>query len=652
MHDPLHQLFPPEPPPNTPPQLKLLLDRLNEAMVRDQVDLARAYLWASLEQLIRFFSGLTLQALEYEGLRTPTQLSLLTRGAGSLEGCTRVLQAAVGGLVDPPRTKRGEHVLKVFYPFPPVEALHTRWLGIAGAPTEQPPLYQWTPTIDHVDIQAEAVRNYLPILHSWLIAATPLFEEEPFSLDREQAVTLVHEYELPPVQAGPPNPDDALAYWSQMEASAEDARMAAQQVLLALAQRAEGALSRNLFEIAAQEFGRILERQADAAALAGKGRALSCLGRLEEAQQCLTEADELSRQFGDLTSRCWSLFYRAANLRYLCRFQEALEDIEPALVLAREQKKEPALLAAMEMERAAILARLEQRAPYLQALKRACEDSKRAADLDKSTRAEVELACILVERAFATDPTFKDHRARSDRNQAIALLKKLKKREPLFAMDIELVRFIMERFDPWGRPEHDLLMAERDLRVVRVLLELLPPSEELKSLQVKLMEEARHRLGRGSLPAGYVAQLFGLFTDLAAQSSLKESRRWQTEHWLSLAESFPDHDNRTRCLVLACSSLHSSPDATDIKLLVSLLNRLADELPNGLPSGGLDLLGPAFSAIQRRLPRMGREPDFKASVQAMAERWRALPPTMPSRAGVGRQVLSELAGKKIDNVTP
>ncbi len=104
--------------------------------------------------------------------------------------------------------------------------------------------------------------------------------------------------------------------------------------------------------------------------------------------------------------------------------------------------------------------------------------------------------------------------------------------------------------------------------------------------------------------------------------------------------------------MLACSSLHSSTESKDIKLLVSLLDRLADELPQGLPSGGLDLLGPAFSAIQHRLPKMGREPDFKASVQAMAERWRALPPTMPSRAGVGRQVLSELAGKKIDNVTP
>ncbi|MCE7870872.1 tetratricopeptide repeat protein [bacterium CPR1] len=651
MHDPLHQLFPPEPPPNTPPQLKLLLDRLNDAMVRDQVDLARAYLWASLEQLIRFFSGLTLEALDYEGLRTPTQLSLLTRGAGSLEGCTRVLQAAVGGLVDPPRTRRGEQVLKVFYPYPPLDALHTRWLGIAGAPTEQPPLYRWTPTIDHVDIQAEAVRNYLPILHSWLIGATPLFAEELFSLDREQAVTLVHEFEPPPVQAGPPNPDDALAYWSQMEASAEDARMAAQQVLLALSQRAEGALSRNLFEIAAQEFGRILERQADAAALAGKGRALSCLGRLEEAQQCLTEAEELSRQFGDPSSRCSSLFYRATNLRYLGRLQEALEDIEPALVLAREQKAEPTRLAAMEMERAAILHHLGQRAAYLQALKRACEDSKRAADVEKSSRVEVELACNLVERAYATDPSFKDHRARSDRNQAIAILKKLKKREPLFAMDIELVRFVMERFDPWGRPEQDLLSAERDLRVIRVLLELLPPSDELKALQVRLMEEARQRLSRGPLPAGYVAQLFGLFTDLAARSG-KESRRWQTEHWLELAESFPDHDNRTRCLVLACSSLHSSPESRDVKLLVSLLDRLADELPQGLPSGGLDLLGPAFSAIQHRLPKMGREPDFKASVQAMAERWRALPPTMPSRAGVGRQVLSELAGKKIDNVTP
>lgn len=432
----------------------------------------------------------------------------------------------------------------------------------------------------------------LDVLQAWLDASEPLFRAQQFTLEQELELTLD---ELPPSEQHHLQP-------------------------------AEEALSRNLFEIAEQEFGRVWEREKLTAALTGRGRARTCLGRYDEAEQDLAGAEDAR-----------ALFFRAMNRRCRGELERALEDVELALT----RTLDPALLAALEMERGAL------QGPSGMAAYKAAVDLYEKLAQDHSTRAEVELACALVERGYLLDPTFKDYRARQTRNQAIAIFKKLKKREPLFSMDIELLRYVMERRDPWGRPANDLLTTERDLRVIRVLLELLPRTDEMVLLQKRFLELAEERLAAGPLPAGFMTQFFGLFADLASTARRGDDRSWQAEHWLRLADLFDNPDFRLRSLALACTSLQLSARLEDARRLVALLDQIGSELAEGAPPGGLELIGSAFNAVHGQ---MLQHPELKAEITEMAERWRALPPALPARAGVSRQVLSALGHRKVYNV--
>ncbi len=581
--------------PETPPQLNLLRSSLAQALRKEQTGAAQTALWATLEHLIRFFAGLSLEVLEAEGLLGVEQLARLRRQSGPLEGCTQVLTGALGAL-SKPRTPRGERLRAVFFGYD--GPLHTRWLRLTGPDLSQAPLHAVAPS-------QLALSEYSPILASWLEAAGHLFDDERFTLNRELDLTLPE---------GPPPPPEVDMH-------------------TLFFQRADEALSRNLFEIAEQEYSRVLALENTPAAFFGRGRARSCLGRYAEAEEDLRGADD---------SR--SLFFRACNRRQAGSLEPALDDVE----LALQRTLDLSLRAALEMERGAILQQMKQ--PAMAAYKCACDLYGEVAGRDKTTRAEVELACALVEKAFLADPTFKDYRARTERNQAVAIFKKLKKREPLFSMDIELLRYVMERRDPWGRPDRDLLSVERDLRSIRVLLELLPRSQEMILLQKRFLELALERLQTDTLPETFAAQLFGLFADLAASSGRDDDRRWQAEYWLDLADAFRNHDHRMRSLILACSSLQLSNRPEDALMLVALLNQLGEELPSGLPTSGLDMLGASFNTVRAQLQRWGNDEAYRASVQNMADRWRALPATLPGRAGVGRQVLNELAGRKTQNV--
>ncbi|MEW6283699.1 MAG: hypothetical protein AB1758_34125, partial [Candidatus Eremiobacterota bacterium] len=316
-------LQPPPVPAGAPPQLRLLLLGFQQAMEKNQANLAQKYLWACLEHMVRLFAGLVLEALEFEGLRSPTQLNALKRGAGSLEGVAQVLTAGLTALGNQPRTRRCEQMLETFFRWPSraLVPIHTRWVGAGGPPTDLPFLTDWQPQT-HTDILDEAVRLYLPVLTEWLDAAEAVFSEEDWSLERELQVVLA-----PVEEAGPAGPeptmlvpedpleveperlDEAVAFWSQIILSPQRGdegphTLALSHLVLAFRRRAASCLWRNLFELAEREYENVVAfchkseglKASLADGLSGRGRARGCLGYHREAVDDLEDSLAVLRQ--------------------------------------------------------------------------------------------------------------------------------------------------------------------------------------------------------------------------------------------------------------------------------------------------------------------------------------------------------------------
>ncbi|MEW6283698.1 MAG: tetratricopeptide repeat protein, partial [Candidatus Eremiobacterota bacterium] len=343
-----------------------------------------------------------------------------------------------------------------------------------------------------------------------------------------------------------------------------------------------------------------------------------------------------------------TVFSRAVSQRCLGAYQDALEDSDLALQFCKlHEDPDLNLVAALHQERAADYGAQGRSEEAVAEQKKAVELLKELADEHKTTRADVEHACAMVELAFLLDPSHKNYRSRSAWSSALEAFRKIKKREPSFGLGCELLRYVTERREPWGRPDLDLLLVERDLRVARMLLALLPRNEELTGLQKWLLELVEHKLGWGKpLPRGFLDEFFGFFSDLAGSVGRDFDAVWQGKHWLKLAELFgkvKDRESQLRSVMLTCVALGPSEVPLDATRLVQALEAVADMILKSPTVQGLELLGPAFQAVRGHRQQFEGRPEFVALVRRMANHWKNLPATVPGRAGVARTVLGELA---------
>jgi hypothetical protein len=252
--------------------------------------------------------------------------------------------------------------------------------------------------------------------------------------------------------------------------------------------------------------------------------------------------------------------------------------------------------------------------------------------------AQLELACALVERSMRLDPQLKDTRALSDRKNALTILKKLRKNDP--GLTVSALR---NRPCRWGRSPHDLAVWESDLRLVRACAEVLNEDPDLNSFLRDALELAEGMLQHSFFPEGFLNELFELFTDLANRDARHYEPGWQAEHWMRLRVHFADrgnYDRAIRCMVMEAVALRRRSAEEDVMSLVVLLDTLGQVLEAAPVSVGLEPLGPSFRAVNAY---RARYPELRAPIQAMANRWRALPLMIPARAGADRPLLAALA---------
>lgn len=649
----LLDLYPPETLEQLPPRLRLGLLQLWDALTADEVHKARRHLWTVLDHLIRFFAGLACEALEYEGLGIPSRIRTLRASAGSLEGAEMVLGTALASLPTQPRTRRTQLLRQIFFPEGEVIRGFSRWLRLVPEETPLPRLSQWQPTIVHDDLQFEALRQFMPLLVEWLEASQPLFEEETFSLVREVEITLPDQAPVAsgvaallepadPVSASRLELDDQVAYWSQRVLTPrpeEGSAGSLQQLMRAHCRRGQNALGRHMFSLAEQDFSQVIGfhhavhgfeslQEWLAHAFAGRGRVRSCQGRWEEAGADLAEAEKLwlelvaahpTREHG--VSLAQTLLFRGYVL--------ARQD-QPAL--SREKLDRAAQLAKDDPElKAAALN--EQSLSGDQAALKACVEVLR--ELCKShpdSPHELELACALVEWAYRLDPAFRNPRAASSRREALEAVHRVRKREPSLQDGSELLTFLLERRERWGRPGDDPRRLARDLRAARLLFEL--SGQDL----APLLDRAE------VLPQD---ELFGLFAEAYRRHPKETGRGAQAQIWLRLAWSFQQRGDMTgyiRCMALACCALSTTRDLEEGRQLLSALDNLAEAFLAGQPSvPELDLVGQAFHGLVELRQRFWPQQSLKKAIEATAARWQKLPVTVPARAGISRPLLSQLA---------
>lgn len=647
----LLDLYPPETVEQLPPRLRLGLLQLWDALTSDEVHKARRHLWTVLDHMIRFFAGLACEALEYEGQGIPSRIRALRASAGSLEGAEMVLGTALGSLPTQPRTRRTQLLRQIFFPAGEVTRGFSRWLRLVPEETPLPRLSQWQPTIVHDDLQFEALRQFMPLLIEWLEASHTLFQEESFSLLREVEITLPDQapVETPaqlepidPVQASRQELDDQVAYWDQRVLSPrpEDGSAGSlQQLMRAHCRRGQNALGRHMFSLAEQDFNQVIGfhhavhgfeslQEWLGHAFAGRGRVRSCLGRWEEAEADLVEAEKLwlelvsahpTREHG--VSLAQTLLFRGYVLARRGDEAHAREKLERAAQLAKD---------APELKAAALN---EQSLSGDQAALKACVEVLRGlCKAHPDSPHELELACALVEWAYRLDPAFRNPRAASSRREALEAVHRVRKREPSLQDGGELLTFLLERRERWGRPGDDPRRIERDLRAARLLFEL--SGQELGPL----LDRAE------ALPQD---ELFGLFADAYRRQPREAGRGAQAQIWLRLAWSFQQREEMSgyiRCMALACCALSTTRDLEEGRQLLSALDNLAEAFVSGQPSvPELDLVGQAFHGLVELRQRFWPQQSLKKAIEATAARWQKLPVTVPARAGISRPLLSQLA---------
>ncbi len=629
-------------PRGTPPQLRLLLIRLMEAEESQVLD---AVLQA-LEHLLRFFTGLSLQNLQNEGTCLPKDLRAMREKTGTVEGCEKVFKSCVDSLGTRSRTWRSEQLLELFFGGieRPEDRALSRWLKLGGAPHPAPLLSQ-SPT-DPAPL--------LDLLRDWLKDATSIFSEEVWTLDREVATVAGSGRSARPKKPVPV-PRDPLAVsqqdlvpvvesWAAMVLHPplpldDDALMdLLKHFLLAIETRARGHLYRNDFEAAERDFamlsgfahgarGRHPLAPILASAMAGRGRARSCLGRFPEAERDLEVALRIHRELLNrdptpegAAALAWSLLYRALNRRCEGNAEEALSDLDLAAQFADLAPDEKVLHRALQQER------LQGNIPQM---------NEQIKDLKTSTDPgeQLELVSSLIERSFRIDPALKDSRATSDRKAAITLLNRLRKADP--ALTLKAIR---NRPCRWGRSRHDLAIWEMDLRFLRFTYEQFLTDPDFEPSLRDALELTEGLLQNDFLPEKFVRELLSLFTELANSGKKGYDPGWQGEHWLHLRELFEARGKMeygVRCMVLEGVARQDTPER-----VIRILDRLGQVLARNPVMNGLEPLGSSFRslrAIQRQHPELRRD------IQEMANRWRKLPLVIPARAGADRPLLAALA---------
>jgi len=178
---------------------------------------------------------------------------------------------------------------------------------------------------------------------------------------------------------------------------------------------------------------------------------------------------------------------------------------------------------------------------------------------------------------------------------------------------------------------------------VRACAEVLCEDADLTAFLRDALELAEGMLQHGFTPAGFLNELFELFNDLANRESRHYDPGWQAEHWMRLRVFFADrgeYERAIRCMVMEAVALRRRDSQEDVMSLVVLLDTLGQVLEAAPVNTGLEPLGASFRVVRTY---RGRYPELKAPIQAMANRWRALPLMLPARAGADRLLLAALA---------
>ncbi|GMU52038.1 MAG: hypothetical protein AMXMBFR33_11840 [Candidatus Xenobia bacterium] len=648
-----------EAPQGTPPQLRLLLGRLDEA--RRSSEPAMVELDRVLYHMLRFFTGLALQALQNEGTCVPAQLRAMRAQAETVAGAEKVFKSAVNSLSSRVRSWRSEQLLELFFGGieRPENRTLARWLGLGGEP-HPAPLLSARPRGESL------LEPSVELIADWLTEAAPIFSEEVWTLDREVATLVGSAIPSSRTRTKPlPVPGDPMSVeqahltevvesWAALVLEPplpldDEALMdLLRHYLLAIETRAAGYLARNAFELAEHDYealtgyahgarGRHPLASILANAMGGRGRCRSCQGHFDEAERDFEIALRMHRELLNreptpqgAAALAWALLYRALNQRCQGRVELALSDLDVASQFAELAPGDDLLKQALARERST----MQPSAKTMTYLNEEIQLLKSQG----AASAQLELACALVERSMRLDPQLKDTRALSDRKNALTILKKLRKNDP--GLTVSALR---NRPCRWGRSPHDLAVWESDLRLVRACAEVLNEDPDLNSFLRDALELAEGMLQHSFFPEGFLNELFELFTDLANRDARHYEPGWQAEHWMRLRVHFADrgdYDRAIRCMVMEAVALRRRSSEEDVMSLVVLLDTLGQVLEAAPVSVGLEPLGPSFRMVNSY---RARYPELRAPIQAMANRWRALPLMIPARAGADRPLLAALA---------
>ncbi len=648
-----------EAPQGTPPQLRLLLGRLEEA--RHRAEPAMVELDRVLYHMLRFFTGLALQALQNEGTCVPAQLRAMRAQAETVAGAEKVFKTAVNSLSTRVRSWRSEQLLELFFGGieRPENRTLARWLGLGGE-AHPAPLLSARPRGESL------LEPSLELIADWLTEATPIFSEEVWTLDREVATlvgsaipssrTRTKPLPVPgdPLSVEPAQLTEVVESWAALVLEPplpldDEALMdLLHHYLLAIETRAAGYLARNAFELAEQDYdaltgyahgarGRHPLASILAGAIGGRGRCRSCLGRFDDAERDFEIAMRMHRELLNreptpqgATALAWALLYRALNQRCQGQVELALSDLTVASQFAELAPDDELLQQALARERST----MEPSARTMASL----NDEIQLLKSQGAAPAQLDLVCALVERAIRLDPQLKDTRALSDRKNALTLLRKLRKNDPTLT-----VSAIRSRPCRWGRSPHDLAVWESDLRLVRACAEVFCEDSDLSAFLRDALELAEGMLQHGFTPAGFLNELLDLFTELENRDSRHYDPAWQAEHWMRLRMHFGDrgeYERAIRCMVMEAGALRRRNSQEDVMSLVVLLDTLGQVLEAAPVNTGLEPLGASFRVVRAY---RSRYPQLKTPIQAMANRWRALPLMIPARAGADRLTLAALA---------
>ncbi|MEW6280416.1 MAG: tetratricopeptide repeat protein [Candidatus Eremiobacterota bacterium] len=666
---------PPEIPRDAPPQLRLRLILLTQALQRQELGEALELVRSTLTFLLRLSAGVVYEAVEAEGLKKRSEVQAMRQASRSLDVLETTVFEALRSLPNPPGTRRAEQALDLFFHAPNwLDArLHSCWLRVGGRPLELLRPSQWGKE-SSVEAPTVELREYLEVLADWLVGIGPLFTEDGWDLDRELELAIFPEQSphvsKPTVEKADPTTlstqrlDAEIAGWCRIALSPHRAGQAEalRRLMAAFVRRGTHYLWYNRFSRAEQDFDAVVRFSQGpnplshhlAEALTGRGRARTCLGRFEEADEDFQTALPLLRIRLETevtpegaVEMARALFFRALNLRCQNDPAEALEELQDCLMFCRFDPNQLELPAAALVEQSSNLAALERVSDGLASLRDAARRFRQRTEKETSTRWEVEYACVMVELAHLQDPTLESPESRADWKTAQSTFRRIRKREPSLGMGGELLGYLLERRHPWGRSEHDPLAWERDLRAARALLDVLPKGEELRGPLAGLLDAAQRRVKLRPWPNGLRAEFFGLFSDLAAGSAREATCGWQGRHWLVLADLFParnDPDGQVQCLLLACCCIPPKGTLADAQALVASLCRLAELLPGRPDAGRLELLAPLFPALRVLKHNFSSHSGLQGEIGRMASLWRALPSTLRDRAGARAQLLDELCG--------